>query len=162
MQPGSLTEQRNEQIPKGSYPGVYRPLQPARGREAGVPQPEPEGKGQSWPQRPASSTKLWAGSQLLITSSWDTGWLTSARRVTAWDQLCQRGTQHNWDGALMVHPGNWVAGTGEVIKMLGTPGTVCSPNTWSSELLGPGKGTKHRPNRLCALVEYPRTWTWAA
>ena len=28
-------------------------------------------------------------------------------------------------------------------------GRVCSPSTWSLELLGPGKGTKHRPNRLC-------------
>ena len=31
----------------------------------------------------AFSTKLWAGSQLLTTSSWDPGWLTSARRVAA-------------------------------------------------------------------------------
>ena len=31
----------------------------------------------------------------------------------------------------------------------------CSPNTWSPELLGPGKGTKHRPNQVCASVEYP-------
>ena len=32
----------------------------------------------------------------------------------------------------------------------------CSPNTWSPELLGPGKGTKHRPNRsvLWGLPEY--------
>ena len=52
-------------------------------------QPELEGKGQlqSQPQRLASSTKLWAGSQLLTTFPWDPGWLISARRVTVWDEL---------------------------------------------------------------------------
>ena len=33
----------------------------------------------------------------------------------------------------------------------------CSPNTWSPELLGPGKGTKFRPNRVCVSEEYLRT-----
>ena len=89
----------------------------------------------------ASSTKLW-GSQLLTTSSWDPRWLTSARSVAAWDQ-CPRGdTQHTWDGALEVSPGNQAAGTGEVIKTHGPPGTVHSPSTWSPELLGPGKYIK--------------------
>ena len=55
------------------------------------------------------------------------------------------------------HSGNQKAGTGEVIKTHNTPGTVSSPSTWSPELLGPGKGTKRMPNRVCALVEYPRT-----
>ena len=32
-----------------------------------------------------------------------------------------------------------------------------SPSTWSSELLGPGKATKCRPNRFCAFVEYVST-----
>ena len=41
-----------------------------------------------------SSTKLWAGSQLLTTSSWDPGWLTSTRRVTASDQLPRGDTGH--------------------------------------------------------------------
>ena len=45
----------------------------------------------------ASSTKLWAGSQLLTNSSWDPGWLTSARKVTARDQLSRGDTQHTWD-----------------------------------------------------------------
>ena len=31
-----------------------------------------------------------------------------------------------------------------------------SPNTSSPELLGPGKGTKRRPIRVCAFVEYLR------
>ena len=34
------------------------------------------------------------------------------------------------------------------------PGRGCSPSTWSPELLRPGKGTKRRPNRACAFVEY--------
>ena len=55
-----------------------------------------------------------------------------------------------------MHPINQVAGTGEVIKKQGPPGTVHSQSTWSPELLGPGKGTKHMPNQVCALVEFPR------
>ena len=52
------------------------------------------GKGQSQPQRLASSTKLWAGSQLLTSSSWDPGW-------SAWDQLPRGDTRYTWDGALV-------------------------------------------------------------
>ena len=29
-----------------------------------------------------------------------------------------------------------------------------SPNTWSPELLGPGKGTKRRPNQVCASEDF--------
>ena len=36
-------------------------------------------------------------------------------------------------------------------------GRLRLPSTWSLELLGPGKGTKRRPNQVCAFVEYPRT-----
>ena len=57
----------------------------------------------------------------------------------------------------MVHLGIQAAGTREVIKTHSPPGTVCSPGTWSPELLGPVKGTKYMPHRVCALVEYPRT-----
>ena len=32
-----------------------------------------------------------------------------------------------------------------------------SPNTWSPELLGSGKGTKRRHNRVCASEDYPTT-----
>ena len=99
----------------------------------------------------ASSTKLWAGSQLLTKSSWDPGWLTSARRVAARDQLPRGDTWHTWDSALAVHPGNQAAVTGKVIKTYRPSGTVCSPSTWSPELLGPGKGTKHGPNWVCVL-----------
>ena len=37
-----------------------------------------------------------------------------------------------------------------------------SPNTQSPELLGPGKGTKWRPNWVCTSEDYLSTWTWAA
>ena len=58
---------------------------------------------------------------------------------------------------LMPHLGNQAAGTREVIKMHGPPGTAHSPSTWLPELLEPGKGTKCTPNGVCASVEYPRT-----
>ena len=90
-----------------------------------------------------SSTTLWAGSQLLTTSSWNPGWLTSARKVTAWDQLSRGDPWHTWDCALMEHPGNWAMGTGEVTKIHGPPGAVCSPSTQLPKLLGPGRGKKH-------------------
>ena len=47
--------------------------------------------------------------------------------------------------------------TGEVIRCTAHLGRVCLPSTWSPELLGPEKGTKHRPNQICAFVEYLRT-----
>ena len=56
-------------------------------------------------------------------------------------------------------PSSWDWGSD---KMHRTPGMVHSPSTWSPELLRPGKSTKHRSNWVCAFVEYPRTWTWAA
>ena len=94
-------------------------------------------------------------------SPWYPGWLTSARRVAAWDQLPRGDTWHSGDGALTTQPGNQVAGTGEVIKRHDPPGPVCSASTWSPELLRPGKGPKHTPNWVCVLAKYPRTWTWA-
>ena len=36
-------------------------------------------------------------------------------------------------------------------------GKVHSSSTWLSELLGPGKGTKGRPNHICIFVDYLRT-----
>ena len=75
-------------------------------------------------------------------SSWDPRWLASARSVAAWDQLSIGDTWYTWDGVLVVHPGNWEAGTREVIKMHSPPGTVRLPSTQSPQLLGPGKDTK--------------------
>ena len=65
---------------------------PTGDREAGGGQPELE-RGKLGP-REASSTKLQAGTQLLIKPPWDSGWLTSARRVAARDQLPRRDTKH--------------------------------------------------------------------
>ena len=42
----------------------------------------------------------------------------------------------------------------EVIKMCGPAGTVRLPSTWLHEVLGPGKSTKHGPNRVCAFEEH--------
>ena len=111
----------------------------------------------SAPEMQASSTKPWAGSQLLTTSSWDPGWLTSTRRVAAWYQLSRGDIRHTWDGALTAHLGNPAAGTREVIKMHGPPGTVCSPSTWLPELVWPGKDTKctpspQRPSQNCVWL----------
>ena len=117
----------HEWISKESYPAVYRSLLPAGGREASGRQPESEGKGQSQPQRPASSTKLWASSLLLTTSSWHPRWLTSARKVSTWDQLLRADTQHTWDSALAVPQGNRPPGLGRWLRQL----------TWDSAL------TKH-------------------
>ena len=89
---------------------------------------------------------------MLTTSSWDPGWLTSARRVPVRGDIW-----HNCNGALAVHLGNQGARTREEIKMNSPHGTVRSLKTWSPELLGPGKGTKRTPNQVCAFVEYPRT-----
>ena len=132
----------------------------------------------------ASSTKLWAGSQLLTRSSWDPGRLMSARRVAARDQLPRGDTGHTWDGALAAHPGNWVAGTGEVIKTpdhLGqcahqAPGllssldlgraqnawptqSVASWSTWEPEpeQLRPGKCAKPRAH----FGQFPCRATWS-
>ena len=58
---------------KGELAGCVQVPPPHRRQRGRRAQPEPEDKElqQSWPHRPASSPKLWAGSQLLTTSSWD-------------------------------------------------------------------------------------------
>ena len=93
----------------------------------------------------ASSTKLWAGFQLLTRSSWDPGLLTSARRVAVRDQLMRGDTWRTWDDALLAHPGTQGAGNGEVVRRT----THLGECTWSPKLLSPGKGTECMPNRLC-------------
>ena len=187
----SLAHSQNEGLSKHQRGASWlhssspHPLTPTRGREAGVWQPEPDGKGQSQPQRLASSTKLWAGYQLLTTSSWDPRWLTSARRVTAWDQLPRRDTWHTWDSALTEHLGNRAARTGEVIRCMvhlgrctrqapvclscsdmeraqNTRPTKSVPlqSTWEPEpeQLRPGKCTKHRAVLDSAPAEQLAAW----
>ena len=97
----------------------------------------------------SSSTKLQAGAQLLTKSSWDPGWLTSARRATVRDQLPRGDTQHTWDDAPTAYPRNQVAGTGEVIRRTPHLGRVCSPSTWLPELIAPGKGKTQAQPSLC-------------
>ena len=89
----------------------------------------------------ASSTKLWEGCQLITISSWDHGWscqefyslrLGPQRRHTTHLGLCPCSTHMNQ-----------AARTRKVHKTQGPHETVHSPSTWSPELLGPGKGTKH-------------------
>ena len=121
------------------------PIQRQRGRLAAI-RARRQGAATISAPETASSTKLWAVSQLLTTSSWDPGWLTATRRVAAWDQLSRGDIWHIWDSALTAHPGNQAAGTKEVIKTHGPPRTVRSPRTWSPELLRPGKCTKRTPN----------------
>ena len=115
---------------------------------------------------------MWAGSQLLTTSSRDHGWLTPTRRAAAWDPLSRGGLHNTWDRSR-------VARTREVIKTQGPPGTVCLRSTWSPELLSPGKGAKgmpssERPSQNCVWVSpeevrvssglpqglWVQTWVW--
>ena len=83
---------------------------PTGDREAGGGHPELE-RGKLGP-REASSTKLQAGTQSLTKTPWDSGWLTSAGRVTARDQLPRRDIRHTGDGCTRCHPGNRAAGPG--------------------------------------------------
>ena len=69
----------------------------------------------------------------------------------------QRDIWHTGDGCTRCHSGNQAAGTGEVIRRTPHLGRQHSPSTWSPELLGPGKGTKCRPNGVCPFVDYLRT-----
>ena len=52
------------------------------------------------------------------------------------------------EGMPAIHPENWAAEMGKVISH-----SDCDRQT--PELLGPGKGTKRRPNRTCASKGYP-------
>ena len=57
----------------------------------------------------------------------------------------------------MARLGNRVSETREVNKMHYPPETFHWLGTWSPELPGPGKGTKHMPNQVSAFVEYLRS-----
>ena len=108
----------------------------------------------------AFPTKLWAGCQLLITSSWDPGG-SHQTRVSQPEISSPEETYSTPGTVLMVHPRNQEAGTGEVNKMHSPPGTVHSPSTQLPQWLGPVKGSKHTanlglcphgtPKNLCSL-----------
>ena len=69
----------------------------------------------------------------------------------------RRYARHTWEGTPIVHPENRAAGTGEAIRCTPTWGWLRLPSTWSPELLGPGKGTKCRPNQVCTSEDYSNT-----
>ena len=96
-------------------------------------------------------TKLWTGCQLLTTSSWDPWWFMCARSVITWDQLPWGNASTTWDGAFMVHLGNWVTWTGEVHKMHSSCGTVSSQSAQEAERLGSGLWQPHMGHPLQAL-----------
>ena len=54
-------------------------------------------------------------------------------------------------------PSSWDPGGGKTHRPTWEECTHQTPSSSSPELLGPGKGTKRRPNQVCACVEYPRT-----
>ena len=99
----------------------------------------------------------WAGFQLLVTPSWDPGWLASSRRVTAWGQLPE-DTHSTAEPALAAHSAQrcekqaarswgWVRRTarpGQCAHLTHTQPSLC-PCGWSEpERLRPGTCTKHR------------------
>ena len=75
--PGALTEQRIEQIIKESKPAAYQALPPQRQKGRPVrARARRQGTAAISVPDTAFSMKLWAGSHLLTTSSWDPGRLT--------------------------------------------------------------------------------------
>ena len=110
-------------------------------------QPEPEG-GNRGP-REVSSTKLQAS---FFANQDSLGFWTV--------NICQEGPgqrpapqrRHRAHLRRCTHctPRKPSGGMGEVIS-------CSSQSIWSPELLGLGKGTKRRPNKICAFVEYSRT-----
>ena len=99
--------------------------------------------------------------QVAIQVFWDPGWLTSARSFAARDQHPKRDTAHlrQCSHCAPRKPSGW---DGEGDKTHRPPGECALAKHLVPELLGPGKGTKRRPDRVCVFVEYPRTRTWVA
>ena len=69
----------------------------------------------------------------------------------------QKRHMAHWRQAHLLQPRNLSSWDGEVIRCTRHLRRVRLPSTWSPELLVPGKGTKRRPNQVCAFVEYLRT-----
>ena len=107
------------------------------GREAGLRQPEPAGKGLLQPQPwddilHQTMSRLLDANQVFLGS-----WMVD---ICQEDHSLRSAPQRRAAG----HPGN-SSRSREVIKTHRPPGTVRSPSTWSPEMLGPGKGTKRHP-----------------
>ena len=113
-------------------------------------QPEPEG-GNSGP-REASSTKLQAG--FVANQDLLGFWMSNSRREGRSQKSApqKRRTAHlRKCTSCTPRKASSRDGGGDKSQ------APCLPSTWSPELLGPRKGTKRRPNRVCAFVEYPST-----
>ena len=73
------------------------------------------------------------------------------------------GQPHNWYTCNHYIPRKPRGCDGRGDKTYHPPGWwLCLPSTWSPELLGPGKGTKLRPNQVRTFGDNSRTWTWMA
>ena len=147
---------------KGELAGWGPAHPPARGREAGKWQPEPRKASGNLSPGDGVLHQTVSRPPVLTKSFSDPRWLTSARRVTAWDQPPQRRHTAHLRRRSCNAPrksSSWDQG-GDKIHC--TPGIVCSPSTCCLSSSDQEKGTKRRPNRVCTFVEYPRTWTWAA
>ena len=120
----------------------------ARDMQAGG-KPEPE-RGNRSPRK-ASSSKLQTGS--VANHEWQ---LTSARRVTARDQLPRRDIRHIWEGTPIVHPENQAAGKGQAIRCtphLGVTALAKHLATWAARTWEGHKTQAQLSLRLCGVPE---------
>ena len=102
--------------------------------------------------------QLWSGCQLLTTSSWDPGWFTSTRSVTARDQLPEEthstpGTVPLWCIQETEQPG-----LGRCIRHTAHLGQCSCQVAGHLSMLNLGRAQNTQPTGLCAFSEYSRTW----
>ena len=93
---------------------------------------------------------------LLTKISRDSGGSTSARRVTARDQLPRRDTWHTSEGASIVHSENRVAGTEEVIRCthyMGVTALAKDLVTWAARTWEVHQTQAQPSLRLCGVPE---------
>ena len=124
----------------------------AGGREEGGRQPEMEGKRQSRPQRDILHqivSRISVANQVCL-GIWTVDICQEGRSLRSAPQRSHVANLRWCSHCTPRKPNGWDQGGDKVHR---PPGTVHSPSTWSPELLGPGKSTKHRPNEVCAFVE---------
>ena len=142
---------------RGELAGCRQALPRTGGREADGQQPEPEGKGQSRPQRwppPPNCEQVPKTPNEVFLGSWMVGIHQEGLSQRSAPQRRHRAHLRWRSCGAPRKPRGWDWG-GD--KMHCQAGRVHSPSTWSPEPPGPGKGTKRRPNQVCAFVEYSRT-----
>ena len=94
-----------------------------------------------------SSTKLWEGCQLITTSSWDPGQITSTRVLQPEISSPEETLETPGTVPLQHTQETKFPGTEEEHRTHGLPGTVLLPSPQLPEWPGPGKGTKqHSPS----------------